>query len=151
MGIDTQEQLVKIIAEFQDEDGVSSVEGLRAISLGNSLYEIRNIPMFASGLHLFDVVRCEESHNEENCPTVIEVVTPSNYKTIGIIFSDRLNDEQQGDVIWSLYNQIEDFHYARATETNCAVTFPVDDYMTIVSQLNSYQEEGQITLFEDLE
>ncbi len=131
MNTDTKEKIVKIIAEYQDE-----AEGLGAISLGKSLYEIHNIPMFASGLYLFDVVRCREDEASNLKPVILEVITPSNYSTIGIIFSDTLNGEQQGDIVWDLYKAFKNFYYERATDTNCAISFPKVHFEEICQRLN---------------
>jgi hypothetical protein len=147
----TQEQLVKILAEFQNDDGKTSTEGLRAVQRGNQLYEIRSIPMFAAGIHLFDIVRCREFPAEDHCPVMTEIVTPSGYSTIGIAFAESTLDEQQADIIWSLHEQVAQLYYERASKTHCAVAFPSGDYESICQRLEFYKHKDEIELFEVLD
>jgi hypothetical protein len=74
-------ELVKIIVEMDDGS-----ESLWAKPLGDSLYELHNIPAFAEGLHPLDVVRCEERAND--LPAFVELVSRSGYEVIGISFTE---------------------------------------------------------------
>jgi hypothetical protein len=90
------DDFVRIIA--YDEDGQG--ESFWAKPLGNMLYEVQNIVMFAPGLHPEDIVRCVES--KDSLPEVVEVVRRSQVRTISVIFSEQATTDQIVDVLWEL-------------------------------------------------
>src|SRR5262245_43196739 len=147
MASNTQEKFVKILAEYQDDDGVSSIEGLRAIALGNKLYEVRNIPIFASGVRLFDIVHCREFPNEDICPTIMEVVTPGGYETIGIIFPESVGGEQQAAIFESLSDKTANLFYERVSKTHIAIAISNEDSKEICQLLELYNQQGEIEFY----
>ena len=147
-----EKTLVKILAEFQNDDGSSSMEGLRAVSLGGGLYEIQVIPIMAEGYHFLDIVRCREYPNEDHCPVVIELVLTSGQQTVGIIFNENIDDEQQVDLLWALNQHVTtSFNFLRVSKTHCAISFHSNDHEDIPKLLDSYAEQGKIASYEILE
>ena len=65
------EGLVKVRVRLADH-GRWRYESLWAKPLGDDLYELRNTPWLADGLHHRDVVRCAPS--EQDLPEVVDVV-----------------------------------------------------------------------------
>ena len=145
-----QDQFAKVLAEFQNEDGTQNVEGLHAVPRGNGLYELRNIPLFASGYHLYDIVRCQEFDDKDVCPTIIELVTPSGHQTLGIIFADKTTGEEQADVLVDIHERFHNLVYARVTKTHCAFSFPSSDREEISRILADYVEHELISSYEEL-
>ena len=149
---ENQLELVKILGEFKNDDGSSSMEGLRATSLGNGLYEIKVIPIMTEGYHLFDVVRCKEFPNEDHCPVVTELVKRSAQQTVGIIFPQDIDNEQKADVLWSLQQQATvNFDFLRISKTHCAISFHISDSDKIFSLLKATQEKEKIQSYETLD
>lgn len=138
MKIDDEQSLVKILAEYKNDDGSTSMEGLRAVSLGDGLYEIQVIPVMAEGYHLFDIVRCKEFPNEDHCPEVTELVTHGGQQTVGIIFAEDMDDEKKVDVLWELNQRVTtNFNFLRISDTHCVISFHTDDHKKIVTLLDS--------------
>jgi hypothetical protein len=79
------EQYVKILFELeQDEDGYppASAETLWATTLGNGLFKLDNIPFFALGVAVNDIVAAVP---EEGVFHFNEVAQPSGHSTIRIL------------------------------------------------------------------
>lgn len=87
---------VKILAYDEEGNG----EGIWARPLGNSLYEVQSIVMFAPGLHPEDIVRCIEEEGKR--PVVQERVHRGPIRTIMVVFSERATEDQVIDVLWEL-------------------------------------------------
>lgn len=151
MASNTQKKFVKILAEYQDDDGESSMEGLRAIALGNQRYEVRNIPMLVSGVRLFDVVRCREFPNQDICPIIVEVVTPGGYQTIGIVFPESVKEEQQADIFDNLYAKAANLFYERVSKTHIAIAISNEDSHEICKILEAYKQQGEVEFYEILD
>ena len=80
---------VKIsIALEKDEDDYppADFESLWAISLGGGLYKVENIPFFAMGIALGDVVSAKP---EQGFLRFKDVVQPSRHKTMRVIIYDK--------------------------------------------------------------
>jgi hypothetical protein len=81
-------QYVKLLFELeQDEDGYppASAETLWALKVGESLFKIDNIPFFALGVAVNDIVSAVP---EESVFRFKEVVHPSGHSTIRVIVYD---------------------------------------------------------------
>jgi len=82
------EHCVKILFELeQDEDGYppASAETLWAIKAGDGLFKIDNIPFFALGVAVNDIVSAVP---EENAFRFKEVAQPSGHSTIRVVVYD---------------------------------------------------------------
>jgi hypothetical protein len=82
------DQYAKVLFELeQDEDGYppASAETLWAIRVGDGLFQIDNIPFFAHGIAVNDIVSATP---EEGVFRYKEVVRPSGHGTIRLIVSE---------------------------------------------------------------
>jgi hypothetical protein len=82
------ERYVKIFFELeQDEDGYppASVESLWALPVGAGLFKLDNIPFFATGVAVDDIISAEE---EGGVLRYKEVVRPSAHSTLRVIVYD---------------------------------------------------------------
>ncbi len=86
MTVNQEHKLVKILYVIPDgEEDAGSGESLWAFSLGDQLYELQNIPVYAEHLNVGDVVLCDEPNN--SIPIIREVVKRSGNRTLRVIFS----------------------------------------------------------------
>ncbi|MEO6458394.1 MAG: DUF4265 domain-containing protein [Chloroflexia bacterium] len=138
--------LVKIWAAEPDNEGG---ESFWARPLGNSLYEIQNIVMFAPGLHPLDIVRCKEV--EDMLPEVIEVVSASGWKSVGIIFREDTSatEDNHIDVMWTLRQH--GCASEKAERLRFAFAIPPEADFEKILQFLQEQEEQGILYFDDLE
>jgi hypothetical protein len=82
------ERYVKVFFELeQDEDGYppASVESLWALPVGEGLFKLDNIPFFATGVAVDDIVSAQE---EGGVLRYREVVQPSAHSTLRVIVYD---------------------------------------------------------------
>lgn len=82
------ERHVKIMFSLeQDEDGYppATTESLWALDVGAGLYQIDNIPFFAVGIALNDIVSAKLEHGALQ---YAEVVRPSGHSTLRVIVYD---------------------------------------------------------------
>lgn len=86
-------QLVKISVDLPPDSHVDA-EGLWALPLGMSLYEVRNTPLLAYDLHWGDVVNCHEPTAKR--PQILKVVHRSGHRTLRVLFS-----EAKKQSVWS--------------------------------------------------
>lgn len=101
MNNDRDPKLVKILYVIPDgEEDAGAGEGLWAYSLGNQLYELQNIPVFAEHLNVEDIVRCEEP--SDSIPIIRELVKPSGNRTLRVIFQPDTPDDICVDIMREL-------------------------------------------------
>jgi hypothetical protein len=137
---------VKIRVPLSDEYEAES-ETFWAIPLGDALYEIQNVPMLAEGLHVLDVVRCDEEPG--HLPIVREVVRPSGYRTIGIMFADEASQDERVDVLYDLAKLR--VMGERATESIFYMAIAPDvDIVAICDYLDTKANQGLLA-YEELE
>jgi hypothetical protein len=143
----SESDLVKvlyIIPEGEEDAGVA--EGLWAFPLGNQLYELQNIPVFAEYLNVEDVVRCDEP--PDTAPVIRERVKPSGNRTLRVIFRDETSDEEAVDtVIMPLLEK--GIVYEMAAKGHCMFNIPPDaDYVGVRDFLREKDVEGILWLYE---
>ena len=76
---------VKLEFGVEQEDGTLKVETPWAISLGNDLYQLDNIPFYAYGISLSDIVQARKESND-GFPVFVKVAKKSGNRTIRVIF-----------------------------------------------------------------
>jgi hypothetical protein len=82
---------VKLEFRTVDKEGNVDVETPWAVSLGDDLYELDNIPFYAYGVSASDVVFATKD-TEDGFPVFKKVVKKSGNKTVRIIFSPPVED-----------------------------------------------------------
>ena len=111
-----------------------------ACSLGDDLYEVRNIPFYAYGLNFLDVVRAVSS-SEDLKPEIVELVRPSGHSTFRVIFMDKRSEEQRCELLRQL-NSLNAY-FEGATPGHYAIDVePEADYEAVRSQLDAWEAEG---------
>jgi hypothetical protein len=120
-----------------DEDGGGDTFWARP--LGNMLYEVQNIVMYAPGLHPEDIVRCFES--DDDLPAVVEVVRRSQVRTLVVIFSEQATVDQIVDVLWEIAQLGAPFE--KASDRVVGLGVPAgSDFNAVVNVLE--REKGHI-------
>ncbi len=103
--------------------------------------------MFVSGLHPLDIVRCEETPGMK--PKVVEVVRPSGYKTIGVIFREEASEDECVDALFALSKKGVTFEKAASLHFFLAIP-PNVSYPEIISFLDQEGEQGVLD-YEELD
>jgi len=135
-----EEQMVKVFVELHD--ALYETESFWAKPFGSDLYELRNSPWYAFGLHFYDVVRAVRSKPDEKA-RIIEVVRPSGHKTLRVVFPLELSEADRLEMLRSL-------HQWRAFHENCdgrlyAVDVePEGDYKAVCDQLWAWEQAGRL-------
>lgn len=93
---------VRIHVTFEEGAGFAG-ESMWALPAGPSLYKVNNIPFFADGINLHDVVRCTED-DPEGLPEIQEVVERSGHRTYQVLFNGEATEEFQLKVAEDLRN-----------------------------------------------
>lgn len=75
---------------------------LLAEPLGNDLYEIRTIPILTNALNFGDVVKAVALPSNPT-PLITEIVIPSGYRTLRIVFLKSVCEAAQREIIYSLH------------------------------------------------
>lgn len=139
-------KIVYIIPETEEDAGLA--EGLWAYPLGNQLYQLQNIPVYAEHLNVEDIVRCEEPPDAR--PVIQEVVEWSGNRTLRVIFQDEAPDETCVDIIWELAQHGIQYEKPVFKRYMFNVT-PHQDYNWVRDFLQTKEEEGLLWLFEQTE
>src|SRR5689334_2410366 len=139
-------RLVKILYFIPaGEDDAGECESLWAYSLGNNLYELQNIPVYAEHLNVEDVVRCEES--AETKPVIRELVRRSGNRTLRVIFCPETPDDTCVDIMWELGQK--KILSEKATHKHFSFNVPPNaDYVWARDYLRTKDTEGLLWLYE---
>ncbi|MBK9220485.1 MAG: DUF4265 domain-containing protein [Uliginosibacterium sp.] len=97
---DLNEPSAKVLFRVTNEDGSTEVETLWAFALGDSRYKIDNLPFFAYGVSLHDIVHAP-LNTVEGFATFERVVSKSGNRTIRVIFEPALADDNDSHKILS--------------------------------------------------
>lgn len=138
--------LVKILYIIPEgEEGAGQGESLWAYSLGNQLYELQNIPVYAAHLNVEDIVRCDEPL--DTIPIIQELVARSSNGTLRLIFKDETPDDICIDIIREV-NQRNILCEKVATKQFMFNIPPTSDYAWAQDFLKTKEEEGLLWLYE---
>ena len=86
----------KVLFRVPNEDGTDEVETLWAFDLGESKYRLDNLPFYAYGVSVADVVLAPYSE-EELFPTFERVLEKSGNRTVRVIFDPPVEDGNSSD------------------------------------------------------
>jgi hypothetical protein len=144
---DNQEhKIVKILYVIPEgEDDAGQGEGLWAYSLGNQLYELQNIPVYAEHLNIEDVVFCDEP--ADNIPVIQKLIKRSGNRTLRVIFTDESPDDTCVDILRELSkrNILSEKAAHKRFMFNVG---PDTDYDWALNYLKEKEEEGLLWLYE---
>lgn len=115
-------------------------ESLWARPLGNDLYEIDNIPFYAYGLNVGDVVLAVPASGSMT-PSVIRMVRRSDHRTLRTIFATTTSELDRLRFMKSILPL--GVEYERATDTLFAVDVPPGaDYQALCNVLSDAESDG---------
>ncbi len=138
-------KILYIVPDDEDDEDAGMAEGLWAFSLGEQLYQLQNIPVFAEHLNVEDIVHCVEPTDTQ--PVIQEVVKRSGNRTLRVIFTEDADDETCVDVIWEL-TQRGIAHEQAASKNYMFNIAPNDDYAWAQDFLRAKDQEGILWLYE---
>lgn len=133
------EELTKIVVDLPNHWATSG-EGMWAKPLGDSLYEIRNVPFYAYGLNFEDVVRAEEP-DPSHKPVVKELVRAGGHQTLRVFFADSVPYDESP----VLLDQLRSLRaaYERGNATDFAIDVePGGDYEGVRARLDDWEATG---------
>ena len=134
-----KKDLEKVYVDLPNHWAVSG-ESLWAKPLGNDLFEIHNVPFYAYGLNYFDIVKVDSS-DPKNKPVILEVVEPSNYQTLRVVFYEDFDEKSQTE----LFDELRQFKVdvERDNESYVALNiYPDGDYDGVYNKLSHLENEG---------
>ena len=135
----SEEELEKVYVDLPNHWATGG-ESMWAKPLGNDLYQIQNIPFFAYGLNYLDIVKVDSS-DETIKPVVLEVVEPSGFMTLRIVFMDGFEEQAQSE----LFNELMQFkiEIERDNENYVALSIePEGHYDAVYEKLSEFESKG---------
>lgn len=135
-------QFVKIFVKLEkDEDGYPPVdwEELWAVSLGESKYQIDNVPFYAPGISSGDSVA---AISQDGKLVITEVVGTKGHSTLRVVVHDegitqRIRDELKSAGCATELSNVSGFFSVDVP--------PAADYSVISKLLSSYEEQEKIS------
>lgn len=141
----SQQVKIRIETRSREDPSILNKEVLWAEPLGDKLYRLDNVPFYAFSLNVHDIVCCEQS--EDDIPVFSELVKPSGYKTLRVIFCDETSEEDCIDIIHELHQQgihDEKFYF----KCYGFVVEPSQNYEAVCNYVRIKEEEGYLWLYE---
>jgi hypothetical protein len=133
------EELVKVFVDLPDDDA-RGAESMWAKQVGQSLYQVRNVPFYAFDLHFNDIVKAVPDGPGRK-PRIIRVVKASGHKTLRVIFPADTPESRQVDMLSQLLPS--GATYERATARMVAIDVAPDGhYQAVCDQLWAWEQEG---------
>jgi len=133
------EQLCKVLVELPNHWATNG-ESMWAKPLGEDLYEIRNIPLYAYGLNLLDVVRAIEPAPDKKA-IVTEVVRRSGHRTVRAIFPDSIPVPQRVALLESL-GELRTSYEGKGSYFFAIDIEPEGIYQAVCERLAAWEAEG---------
>lgn len=135
----SEEDLEKIYIDLPNNEAVGG-ESLWAKPLGNTLYEIHNVPFYAYGLNYFDIVKVDAS-DETKKPIVLEVFEYSGFETLRVIFKEIFDKQAQDSLFIELKKYKVDIE--RCSDIYVALSIePEGDYDAVYAKLTELEDLG---------
>lgn len=131
-------KILYIIPEGEDDAGLG--ERLWAEPLGNGLYRLQNIPVFAEHFSVEDVVQCDES--VQTLPVIHHLHQRSGNRTLRVEFLETTSAEQAVDEVIMPFSNVG-IVYEKAGPRRYMFNVPADaDYMWAHSLLLAKEQAG---------
>ena len=135
------EQLTKIVVDLPNHWATGGVS-MWAKPLGEDLYEIRNVPLYAYGLNFGDIVRAIEPDPDKK-PVVLELVRAGGHRTLRVSFTDSLSDAERPALMRSL-NELKAY-FERGNASLFAIDVEPDgDYEAVCDRLARWEAQGHL-------
>jgi Domain of unknown function (DUF4265) len=134
------ERHVKILFPLeQDDDGYppASVESLWALPLNEGHFQVDNIPFFATGVSLGDIVSATQ---EEGAFRFQEIVQPSGHSTFRVAISEAADVPAVRAIIEQKGCSVEQSHLPRLIAVDVPPSIPLDSILPV---LEAGREQGR--------
>lgn len=131
--------LTKIVVDLPNHWATGG-ESMWARELGNGLFEIRNIPFYAYGLNLLDVVRAIEP-SPQDTPIVRELARVSGHRTLRVFFNGTTREAEHIDLLRQLDGYRASFERAHPGHYAIDVA-PDGDYAAVRERLEQWTRAG---------
>lgn len=117
-------------------------ESLWARPLGGDLYEVRNSPFHARGLHFRDIVQAVPPAVGE-APMVAEVVRRGGHRTVGVLFNPEVPEAERQETLATL-NRWGAFYENGDNQLFAVDVRPEGNYRAVHEQLVAWEREGKL-------
>jgi hypothetical protein len=134
--------LTKIRVELPNHPNVGG-ESMWALTVGEDVYELRNVPFHAYDLNFLDVVEAR-AEGPEMRPTVRRVVRRSGHQTLRCCFNESALQEERLPLMMGLRALGATFEGASGSYFAIDVE-PGGDYLAVREQLRAWEEQGLLS------
>ena len=117
-------------------------EGIWAFPLGNDLYRVDNIPIYAYGLNAQDIVRATPD-NPDECPIVRRVESRSGHRTLRMFLPEAMSEADRD----ALLEQLKSWgaSYEGASKRLIAIDIPPEGaFDRIWDRLQELEDAGRL-------
>ncbi|MBZ5598962.1 MAG: DUF4265 domain-containing protein [Acidobacteriia bacterium] len=137
------DELVKVLFQVNDDTfEAMGTERVWAKPLGDDLYEIRNTPWHTCDINWGDIVKAV-SENENEWPTIVDIVRRSGHRTIHIFFFKETTEVQKGEILGGLKSRKAS--YENANGRMYAVDIEPDgDFSGLCTYLGEFEIQGKL-------
>ena len=141
--MEEEADLCKIVVELGYHWSGIGGEGIWARPMGGDLYEVDNIPFYAYGLNVADLVRAV-APNSEMKPVVQRVERASGHRTLRVRFAGSTAEPERVLMLRGLSQ------FQTSFEGQNAVYFAIDvappgDYEGVIQQLQAWEDQGLLS------
>lgn len=133
------DDLTKVVVDLPHHWATGG-ESMWARSLGDDLFEVRNVPFYAYGLNFLDVVRAVEP-SPDNKAAALELGKASGHQTLRVSFTDALPEPERPELLRRLNEHHASFEGANPRYFAIDVE-PNGNYAAVRAQLDEWQEGG---------
>lgn len=133
------EDLTKIVVDLPNHWATGG-ESMWALSLGDDLFGVRNVPFYAYGLNFGDVVRAVEPSPDKK-PVALELVMASGHQTLRVSIADAIAEPERPELLRRLNQHSAYFEGANASYYSIDVE-PEGDYAAVRAQLDEWETSG---------
>jgi hypothetical protein len=135
----TDEQLTKVHIDLPHHWATGG-ESMWAKDLGADHYRIENVPFYAYGLNLYDVVEARSSSPDLK-PSVLRVTEQSGHQTIRVFFAEAISEERR-------ITHVSALHELHVTFERCSARYfaldlePEADMEAVRARLDALVADG---------
>ena len=141
--MEKEADLCKIVVELGYHwSGIGS-EGIWARPMGGDLYEVDNIPFYAYGLNVGDVVRAVPQ-NPDMKPVVHGIERASGHRTLRVHFAESTAEPERVLMLRGLSQFQTSFEGQNAVYFAIDVT-PAGGYESVIQQLQAWEDQGLLS------
>jgi hypothetical protein len=148
MTVDDEPELQKIVIELEYHWAGIGGEGVWARPLGNDLYELDNVPLYAYGLNIGDVV-CAIAPGPERKPVVQRLERSGGHHTLRVHFTETVAACERVLMLRGL-ERFQVSYEGQDTKFFALDVAPRGDYEGVIDQLQAWEDQ-RLLAFETCE